>query len=102
MVHMSMVVNLTFQEYIGPLLDAVRTHNRTAALEWKQSGQWATVEQLVMASGAEGLAGGRGADVVGAGPSTQPSAAATSWTCQHCTFINQTASESCDMCHLPK
>lgn len=85
------------------MLEAVKTHSRAAALEWKQSGHWATVEQLVMASGAEGLAGGRGADVVGAGgSSTQSSAAAASWTCQHCTFINQTASESCDMCHLPK
>lgn len=96
-------VTFPFQEYIGPLLEAVKTHNRAAALEWKQSGQWATVEQLVMASGAEALTEGQGADVVGAGgPSTQSTAAATSWTCQHCTFINQTASESCDMCHLPK
>ncbi|KAK8376851.1 hypothetical protein O3P69_010052 [Scylla paramamosain] len=93
---------LPLREYIGPLLEAVKTRNRAAALEWKQSGHWATVEQLVMASGPESLAGARGADVVGVGSSTQPSAAATSWTCQHCTFINQTATESCDMCHLPK
>ncbi|KAG0723107.1 Nuclear protein localization protein 4 [Chionoecetes opilio] len=93
---------LPLREYIGPLLDAVKSHNRAAALEWKQSGHWATVEQLVMASGAESLPGGSGTDVAGAGPSTQPSAAVASWTCQHCTFINQTATESCDMCHLPK
>ncbi|KAK3878570.1 hypothetical protein Pcinc_016783 [Petrolisthes cinctipes] len=94
---------LPLREYLEPLLKAVKDRERAAAVEWKQSGQWATVEQLVMASGAEGAAGSPGVDVTGAGSGTRTAAAATgSWTCQHCTFINQTASENCDMCHLPQ
>lgn len=92
---------LPLREYIGPLLEAVKNRDRAAALEWKQSGHWATVEQLVMASDG-GVVAGVEADVTGGGPTVQPSASSASWTCQHCTFINQSASENCDMCHLPQ
>ncbi|KAG7154439.1 Nuclear protein localization protein 4-like [Homarus americanus] len=102
LVYIATMDMLPLREYIEPLLEAVKKRDRAAALEWKQSGHWATVEQLVMASGGEGAVAGGESDVTGRGPSVQPSTSSTSWTCQHCTFINQTASENCDMCHLPQ
>lgn len=91
-----------FQEYIGPLLEAVKKRDRAQALEWKQSEHWATVEQLVMASGGGAAVLGGSGEAAAAGSSAQSSSSSTSWTCQHCTFINQTASENCEMCHLPR
>ncbi|ROT83430.1 putative nuclear protein localization protein 4-like isoform X2 [Penaeus vannamei] len=93
---------LPLREYIGPLLEAVKKRDRAQALEWKQSEHWATVEQLVMASGGGAAVLGAGGEAAAAGSSAQSSSSSTSWTCQHCTFINQTASENCEMCHLPR
>ncbi|XP_066982321.1 nuclear protein localization protein 4 homolog isoform X1 [Macrobrachium rosenbergii] len=93
---------LPLREYIGPLLEAIKKKDRKAALDWKRSEHWATVEQLVMASGGGGAVAGSSIDVTGRGATAEPSASSASWTCQHCTFINQTASENCDMCHLPR
>ncbi|XP_045622608.2 nuclear protein localization protein 4 homolog [Procambarus clarkii] len=102
LVYIATMDMLPLREYIGPLLEAVKKRERAAALEWKQSGHWATVEQLVMASGGEGAVAVGETDVAGRGAHVQPSTSSASWTCQHCTFINQTASENCDMCHLPQ
>ncbi|KAK7051147.1 Nuclear protein localization protein 4, partial [Halocaridina rubra] len=93
---------LPLREYIGPLLEAIRYKDRKAALDWKRSEHWATVEQLVMASGGDGALAGSSIDVTGRGATATSSTSSASWTCQHCTFINQTASENCDMCHLPR
>ncbi|XP_042880360.1 nuclear protein localization protein 4 homolog [Penaeus japonicus] len=93
---------LPLREYIGPLLEAVKKRDRAQALEWKQSEHWATVEQLVMASGGGAAVLGGSGEAAAAGSSAQSSSSSTSWTCQHCTFINQTASENCEMCHLPR
>lgn len=96
------IISKYFQEYIGPLLEAVKKRDRVQALEWKQSEHWATVEQLVMASGGGASVLGAGGEAAAAGSSAPSSSSSTSWTCQHCTFINQTASENCEMCHLPR
>lgn len=41
---------LPMQEYMGPLLQAVRNRDNDAALEWSRSEHWATVEQLIAAT----------------------------------------------------
>lgn len=41
---------LPLREYLGPLLDALKNKDRTAASEWSRSEQWATLEQLIAAS----------------------------------------------------
>lgn len=96
---------MPMRDYLSPLLTAVSSRERDAALEWRKSEQWATVEQLISASGgdssssmATGAMGGLGGVGVGA---VAGGSGASSWTCTHCTFVNATASENCEMCNLP-
>lgn len=95
-----------------PLLEAIKNKDARAALEWKKSEHWATVEQLIQATSGEvggGMSGALGGSIItdtppssSTTPSSSESSGNNSWTCSHCTFINQTISESCDMCHLPR
>ena len=57
------------------------------------SSDWQTVLQLMDASGEAAASGG---------PSQMSPAAADSWACQHCTFLNRPESGSCEICQLPK
>lgn len=81
-----------------PLLEAVRTQDAAAAAEWARSEHWATVEQLIAASGSSPPPS-RPQSVLGAAPvgSQLPQ-----WTCPHCTFLNPAELDTCDMCSLPK
>jgi len=74
---------------MGPLLTAVITKNESAANEWSQTEEWATLEQLLAATSG----GGGGA---GISSSIQP------WTCGMCTFLNSNSPSNCEMCNLPR
>lgn len=90
------------QKYMVPLLQAVREQDSQKAIEWSQSDQWATVEQVMAASS-------------GTTPhnrSSQPSDSfmdvshtsphVASWTCSHCTFMNPSNSFMCEICDFPR
>lgn len=102
---------------MGPLLEAVRTHDRQKANEWSRSVHWATVEQLMSATSSAGPssqnalfgnnsgsssasnAGGIGA---GAGSSDNARGEQSLWTCSHCTYLNLEELNTCEMCSLPR
>lgn len=94
---------MPMREYLKPLLTAVSSRDHNAALDWRKSEQWATVEQLVSASGGDSMATSGMADgAMGAlGGGVAGGSGASSWNCVHCTFVNATASENCEMCNLP-
>lgn len=85
-----------------PLLQAVREQDSQKAIEWSQSDQWATVEQVMAAS--SGTSNARSVphsmgpflDIPNNAPHT------TSWTCTHCTFMNPSNSFMCEICNLPR
>ena len=87
---------------MGPLLEAVKTGNGNQASEWRHSGQWGTVEQLIAATETEtsSASGSLSHDVHGASGSGL--GAGAKWTCPHCTFINASHLSSCEMCTLPR
>lgn len=85
---------LPMREYMGPLLDAVRNRDSEAAVEWSRSEHWATVEQLIAASGPSSRMMTRSSD------NNAPTSA--EWTCPHCTFLNLPHLTACDMCSLPR
>lgn len=84
---------LPLKEYMSPLLEAVKNKDAGLANEWAKSEQWATVEQLMAAQSVSS-------------PSS-PGQASTSyvdrtWTCQHCTYINNASVSQCEICSLPQ
>ncbi|XP_026475213.1 nuclear protein localization protein 4 homolog isoform X2 [Ctenocephalides felis] len=95
---------------IGPLLTAIRTNNRQLAQEWSTSEHWATMEQLIAASG-NSPPNSRPSSMTG-GPTSASANAGTGpvtagdvgrpWTCPHCTYINPADMAACDMCSLPR
>ncbi|KAG8231754.1 hypothetical protein J437_LFUL012033 [Ladona fulva] len=125
LLYISIMEMLPLKEYIGPLLESVKSKDEEKARDWAQSEHWATVEQLIAASSHSGgpsspstgpstnfpssrvtfaNVGDEGA--VGGGPvpptlgPTLPSG--TMWTCRHCTFLNQPQLSNCDICSLPR
>ena len=42
---------LPMREHMSPLLEAVRTHDVAAALQWAHEEQWSTMQHLLQASG---------------------------------------------------
>lgn len=79
---------------MAPLLEALKTCNIQALDEWSRSDLWATLEQLVSNTSDFAVSGHVGNGFA----STQ----AESWTCIHCTFLNSSDRQSCDICRLPK
>lgn len=82
---MYMYLFVFFQEYLGPLIKAIKDQDELAATEWSRSEHWATIMQLIDASN------GTNQDVT-----------AQEWTCPHCTFLNLPHLSACDMCSLPR
>ncbi|EDV28357.1 uncharacterized protein TRIADDRAFT_63700 [Trichoplax adhaerens] len=74
-------------EDLQPLATAVKQESALEAIHFKRSKAWQTVEQLMKANGP---------------PQDNLPKAATSWSCQHCTFINARNDEACEMCNLPR
>lgn len=93
---------------MAPLLEAVRTQDSQKAIEWSQSDQWATVEQVIAASSGSSTSrsvppslGGLAASLLGGGSHASPHHQ-SSWTCSRCTYMNSHDTFSCEMCTLPR
>ncbi|PSN33781.1 Nuclear protein localization protein 4 [Blattella germanica] len=50
LLYISQMDMLPMKDYMGPILEAVRTQNSEQAQDWSHSEHWATVEQLIAAS----------------------------------------------------
>ncbi|XP_017846673.1 nuclear protein localization protein 4 homolog isoform X2 [Drosophila busckii] len=96
---------IPMRQHMGPLLEAVRTKSPNRAADFKSEEVWKLLESLVQASstgggttsypsGAATSAGNAGADAMDLDAST--------WTCNHCTFINRGELTSCEICSLPR
>lgn len=79
---------------MGPLLEALKTNDTQALNEWSKSDMWATLEQLISNSSDSAVSGHVGNGFA--------SALIESWTCIHCTFLNESDRQSCDICRLPR
>ncbi|XP_022916335.1 nuclear protein localization protein 4 homolog isoform X2 [Onthophagus taurus] len=91
---------LPMREYMGPLLEAIRTKNNEGASEWSRSEHWATVEQLIVASSPPPSRPGSvnaGSVTAGTGFSVE-----NQWTCSFCTYLNPGSVQSCEICNLPR
>ncbi|XP_073246100.1 nuclear protein localization protein 4 homolog isoform X4 [Porites lutea] len=88
------------QGHLEELCEAVKNKDSFAARRWSKGEQWSTVIQLMQAANAPSPEPHGSHDVDMMDASQSPSGA--SWTCKHCTFINQHGHENCDMCGLPQ
>ncbi|XP_054281635.1 nuclear protein localization protein 4 homolog isoform X1 [Macrosteles quadrilineatus] len=79
--------SLPMKDVMAPLLEAVRTRDVAAAGRWAADDHWANVEQMMAATG---------------GGATSSSSDEAQWTCPHCTFINPSQLQQCEMCRLPR
>lgn len=50
LLYISTMDMLPMRDSMGPLLDALKNHDKDKAEEWSRSEQWATLEQLIAAS----------------------------------------------------
>lgn len=91
---------LPLKEKIYILLDAVKNNDDKMAHQFKKTEEWATVEEI-MAAHVPSPQNFRQTSFVGSKAAPLPPIGAT-WTCAHCTFINTTDKDHCDMCSLPK
>ncbi|CAH3036912.1 unnamed protein product [Porites lobata] len=91
---------LPLKGHLEELCEAVKNKDSVAARRWSKGEQWSTVIQLMQAANAPSPEPHGSHDVDMMDASQSPSGA--SWTCQHCTFINQHGHENCDMCGLPQ
>lgn len=88
---------LPMKAQMGPLLEAVRTKDKTIANEWKNQEVWRTLEQLISAySHNDDSSMSNDVEFVSAGEAEQ------NWTCSHCTFINSRELPTCEICNLPR
>lgn len=92
---------LPLRDHLTELCEAIKTQDAQAAYRWSKGEQWSTVTQFIQAANAPSLEPhGAVGDVDMVDISQSPSGA--SWTCKHCTYINQHGRENCDMCSLPQ
>ncbi|XP_038121848.1 nuclear protein localization protein 4 homolog isoform X1 [Culex quinquefasciatus] len=88
---------LPMKAQMGPLLEAVRSKDKTIANEWKNQEVWRTLEQLISAySHNDDSSMSNDVEFVSAGEAEQ------NWTCSHCTFINSRELPTCEICNLPR
>lgn len=88
---------LPMKAQMGPLLEAVRSKDKTIANEWKNQEVWRTLEQLISAySHNDDASMSNDVEFVSAGEAEQ------NWTCSHCTFINSRELPTCEICNLPR
>ncbi|XP_053211290.1 nuclear protein localization protein 4 homolog [Panonychus citri] len=97
---------LPLRNSIDPLLEAINKKDDQAALEWTNTEEWQTLEQLIAAQDSASSVPSQSSS------SNNVSRAATSssstndvtiiWSCSFCTFENPTESISCEMCGLPR
>ncbi|XP_067006587.1 nuclear protein localization protein 4 homolog [Anabrus simplex] len=111
LLYISTMDMLPMREFMGPLLEAVRSHNAEQAQDWSRSEHWATVEQLIAASSSSPPQSRPQSVAVNIGEvssddsrmsSDAAGASQSLWTCPHCTFLNPSDLMSCEMCRLPR
>ncbi|XP_055852773.1 nuclear protein localization protein 4 homolog [Episyrphus balteatus] len=89
---------LPMKAHMQSLLEAVRTKNTDMANEFKKNDVWKELESLFAAS-----SDGSGGTASYPSASSEAQGAETStWTCNHCTFINRGDLSSCEICGLPR
>lgn len=100
---------LPVQASLKPLCNALKNKDEAAFHHWTKSEEWATVQQIIAAhSSFPAGRGGGTVDLTSRDSSTSVEMMDTdqdevpTWTCDHCTFINQPRDDSCEMCGLPK
>lgn len=95
---------------MGPLLEAIRDKNNEKAIEWSQSENWATLEQVISASRGDTSANTSFTSNNTQEPNTSTNASdvhpdpsgEAQWTCPYCTFLNLPHLVNCEMCNLPR
>uniref|UniRef100_A0A5S6Q922 RanBP2-type domain-containing protein n=1 Tax=Trichuris muris TaxID=70415 RepID=A0A5S6Q922_TRIMR len=81
---------------LSPLLEAVRSKDRTLATEWFDSNnEWAELKAMLMQAGND-----KPLDIHAAGTGNQGTS--DEWRCLHCTFVNRGQGTDCVMCSLPR
>lgn len=99
---------LPIKSTMDQLLLALKTKDDTMFQHWLQSADWATVEQLLAAQSSPGihpppyLQDSAGAAHGGQSSLAPAARGGASWSCEHCTFLNQANIDICEMCSLPK
>lgn len=97
---------LPLKSKIEDLLFALRTKNEVLFQQWLQSEEWATVEQLLAAQISPGIHPPpylqSSSESLTRSPLATAARATTTWSCEHCTFLNQMNRDVCEMCSLPK
>nr|XP_018916452.1 PREDICTED: nuclear protein localization protein 4 homolog [Bemisia tabaci] len=101
---------LPMKDFMGPLLEAIRDKNNEKAIEWSQSENWATLEQVISASRGDTSANTSFTSNNTQEPNTSTNASdvhpdpsgEAQWTCPYCTFLNLPHLVNCEMCNLPR
>ncbi|GAB6020267.1 hypothetical protein CHUAL_002985 [Chamberlinius hualienensis] len=92
LIYLASMDMLPMRDSMCPLLEAVRSKDVEKALEWSNSDCWKTLEELLNSDGML--------------PSTSSGlsddAAEQLWTCAHCTYLNPSNCNYCEMCALPR
>ena len=94
---------------------AIKNGDADGVKKWRTTEEWGTVDQLIKASDVNDMNGISANAAAASGSSSSSSsfnksshslsnsgAASTTWICPYCTYNNQTASENCEICHLPR
>ena len=99
------------QPYLPSLCESICHGDRVKADQWRKGDYWLTIEQLIRASSEHSptmpLPPAAGANFPGrvvpngGGASATPSTS-QEWACQHCTYLNPSHLNECDVCHLPR
>lgn len=115
---------LPLKDFMAPLFQAIKTKNHSAALDWKSSDKWATIEQLMVANNSNGKhyqfltnrnylqftfaessfasTSFHESSTSHGNPVADNASASTTWSCKYCTFENNGQNTSCEICNLPK
>ena len=77
-------------------MDAIRDQDKSAVEAWSRKEHWQTVHQLMQAQGP--MRNGN----VDSAMDASPLGGASEWQCAHCTYLNNSAFSSCEICGLPR
>ncbi|KAK0048488.1 nuclear protein localization protein 4 [Biomphalaria pfeifferi] len=91
---------LPLKDKMDILFEAVKNHDEAKAMEFMKTEEWATVQEMMFANGPS-MSSPSSSNTSGARQPTAQSGGPM-WTCAHCTFLNQSIHNSCEMCSLPQ
>lgn len=84
---------LPLKDRMDTLLEAVKIKDEGKATDWSKGEEWATLEQIIKTQD-------EGDHDISKSPA-ESGPQVSQWTCSHCTFINKSVNNSCEMCGLP-